>query len=141
MDGERRPQVWLVGFGDSSLDFELVVWLTAEATKRPSAVKAGFLWALETALGKYGLEIPFPQRDLNLRSAFGLRGDSALALLGNAESRARLEPTTVDLGVREREKLARNDALEEVERAARDEAARKVSEDENSREAAPRRPD
>ena len=30
------PQVWLTEFGDSSLNFELVVWLTAEATKRPS---------------------------------------------------------------------------------------------------------
>ena len=81
-DGPRRPQVWLVGFGDSSLDFELVVWLTAEATKRPSAVKAAYNWELETALARHGLEIPFPQRDLHLRSAFGLAGDEALASLG-----------------------------------------------------------
>ena len=41
-EGPRRPQVWLTGFGDSSLNFDLVVWLTAEATKRPSAVKAAY---------------------------------------------------------------------------------------------------
>jgi small-conductance mechanosensitive channel len=67
-DDARRPQVWLVGFGDSSLDFELVVWLAQEAVKRPAAVKADYLWAIETALGKHHIEIPFPQRDLHIRS-------------------------------------------------------------------------
>ncbi len=66
--GAREPTVWLVGFGDSSLDFELVVWLSPEAVKRPSAVAADYNWAIETALSKYGIEIPFPQRDLHLRS-------------------------------------------------------------------------
>lgn len=67
----REPQVWLVGFGDSSLDFELVVWLTQDAVKRPAAVHAAYNWAIETALGEHGIEIPFPQRDLHLRSYFG----------------------------------------------------------------------
>lgn len=79
--GRRRPQVWLVEFGDSSLNFELVVWLTAEATKRPGAVKAAYLWALHTALQKHDIEIPFPQRDLNVRSLFGREGDAALDLV------------------------------------------------------------
>ena len=67
-DEQRKPQVWLTGFGDSSLNFELIVWLTSDAVKRPGAVQADFLWAIETALGKYGIEIPFPQRDLHVRS-------------------------------------------------------------------------
>jgi small-conductance mechanosensitive channel len=67
-DERRTPQVWLVGFGDSSLDFELIVWLNQQAVKRPAAVKADYLWAIETALGKYHIEIPFPQRDLHIRS-------------------------------------------------------------------------
>ena len=65
----REPQVWLTGFGDSALDFELVVWLTEEAVKKPARVKADYYWALHTALYKYELEIPFPQRDLNFRNA------------------------------------------------------------------------
>ncbi|HEX2519936.1 MAG TPA: mechanosensitive ion channel domain-containing protein, partial [Castellaniella sp.] len=74
----RDPQVWLVGFGDSSLNFELVVWLTPEAVKRPAAVNAAYCWALETALGRHGIEIPFPQRDLHLRTTPGPRsGDGA----------------------------------------------------------------
>jgi small-conductance mechanosensitive channel len=28
------------------------------------------LWALETKLKEYGIEIPFPQRDLHLRSGW-----------------------------------------------------------------------
>lgn len=65
----KPPQVWLVGFGESSLDFELVVWIKPESVKRPSAVHADYNWALETALCKYGIEIPFPQRDLRIRSS------------------------------------------------------------------------
>lgn len=62
----RKPDVWLVGFGDSSLDFELVVWLTDEATKKPGKVHATYCWAIETALTKYDIVIPFPQRDLHV---------------------------------------------------------------------------
>ncbi len=62
------PQVWLVAFGESSLDFELVLMLKPDAVKRPGAVKADYNWALETALSKYGIEIPFPQRDLHMRT-------------------------------------------------------------------------
>jgi small-conductance mechanosensitive channel len=73
----RQPQVWLVGFGESALNFELVVWLTPVAVKRPAAVKAAYFWALDTALAKYRIEIPFPQRDLHLRTAAVLPVSSA----------------------------------------------------------------
>ena len=63
----REAQVWLTGFGDSSLDFELVVWLVDEAVKKPAKVNAEIYWALHTALTARGIEIPFPQRDLNIR--------------------------------------------------------------------------
>ena len=129
--GPRGPQVWLVGFGDSSLDFELVVWLTAEATKRPSAVRAAYTWALAAALERHGLEIPFPQRDLHLRSAFGLQGDKALDALAALKTGARIAPTETEsspsmptpLSHEERTRLARNDAKTEVEQEiARDNA-------------------
>ncbi len=61
----RSPDVWLVNFGDSSLDFELVVWLTDGATKRPGRVHAAYCWEIETQLAKHGITIPFPQRDLH----------------------------------------------------------------------------
>ncbi len=76
---KREPQVWLVNFGESSLDFELVVWLQPEAVKRPSRVAADYNWAIESALGRYGIEIPFPQRDLHLRSRSDLEASPTAA--------------------------------------------------------------
>ncbi len=73
----RDPQVWFVRFGDSSLDFELVVWITSEAVKRPLAVQAAYLWEIHTALDQQGIEVPFPQRDIHFRSLFGLKDEQA----------------------------------------------------------------
>ena len=67
---ERPPQVWLVGFGDSSLNFELVVWVGRSALQRPGNTRARYYWELETSLREHGVEIPFPQRDLHLRGGF-----------------------------------------------------------------------
>ncbi len=64
----REAQVWLVEFGDSSLNFELAVWLTPMAVKQPARVQADYLWAIHTALEQADVEIPFPQRDLHIRS-------------------------------------------------------------------------
>lgn len=64
----RSPDVWLVKFGESSLDFELVVWVSHELMTAPARTQARYLWAIETELVKRGIEIPFPQRDLHVRS-------------------------------------------------------------------------
>ena len=62
---ERQyPQVRLEGFGESSLDFMLVVWIKAEWANRPGRVKAAYNWEIETALVKHHIEIPFPQREV-----------------------------------------------------------------------------
>ena len=65
--GPRAPQVWLTGFGESALNFKLVVWLNADAVRRPAAVTAAYYWALHTALEKYEIEIPVAQRDLRIK--------------------------------------------------------------------------
>ncbi len=64
----REPECWLTGFGDSNLNFELVVWVQPEAVKKPQRVRAAYYWELETSLRKHGIEIPFPQRDIHIRS-------------------------------------------------------------------------
>lgn len=64
----REPDAWLVKFGDSSLDFELVVWVGPESIASPGRTHAQYLWAIEDELCKRNLEIPFPQRDLHIRS-------------------------------------------------------------------------
>jgi small-conductance mechanosensitive channel len=67
-DAGRQTDVWLVGFGDSSLNFELLVWLDLERLKHPSATQAKIYWALDDELAARNIEIPFPQRDLRIRS-------------------------------------------------------------------------
>jgi len=81
----RTSQVWLVGFGDSSLNFELLVWPTQDAVKRPAAMHAAYTWAIADALDAAGIEIPFPQTDLRIRSLLGREGDDALKALGFAQ--------------------------------------------------------
>ena len=107
----RRTQVWLVGFGDSSLDFELVVWINRKAVFKPAAVYAAYNWAIHTALAKYQIEIPFPQRDLYLKSVpKGLQG--ALADDDSESEKAEAPP---ELSWYERKQLESNDAAEEVQ--------------------------
>lgn len=78
----RKSQVWLVAFGDKGLSFELLVWPTREAVKRPAAMHAAYTWLIADALEAAGVEVPVPQTDLRLRTAFGLEGDEALKRLG-----------------------------------------------------------
>ncbi len=61
-----RPQVWFQEFGDSSLNFELLVW-TGEPKKQPR-IKSDLNYRIDASLRRYNIEIPFPQRDLHLRS-------------------------------------------------------------------------
>ena len=74
----REPDVWLVGMGDSSLNFELVVWVGPSTITSPGKTLAVFLWAIEDELRKRNIEIPFPQRDLHIRSgSLAVRLDKA----------------------------------------------------------------
>jgi potassium efflux system protein len=63
---EPPPKVYFVGFGDSSLNFNLYVHSRELSDRLPMmhAVHEEILGALR----KNGIEIPFPQRDLHLRS-------------------------------------------------------------------------
>src|SRR6185295_1199293 len=74
-DNDRqKTQVWLVGFGDHGLKFELVVWPNLEAVKRPNALHAAYTWAIEDAFRAGGFEIPLQQTDLRVRALFGEEG-------------------------------------------------------------------
>lgn len=88
----RKSQVWLVAFGDKGLDFELLVWPTREAVKRPAAMHAAYTWLIADALDAAGMEVPFPQTDLRIRSAFGLEGAEALRRLGYDKGEATPRP-------------------------------------------------
>jgi potassium efflux system protein len=63
---EPEPFVQFVGFGESSLDFMLRFW-TAKFDEW-LRVSSSVAIAVNDALREAGVEIPFPQRDLHLRS-------------------------------------------------------------------------
>ncbi len=65
----RMPDVWLVGLGESSLNFELVVWVAPKLLTSPGRAAALYTWAIHDELVRRGIQIPYPQRDLHLRSA------------------------------------------------------------------------
>jgi len=65
------PSVVFHEFGESSLNFELLCW-TSKMLHRPSAFRSQLNFAIYEALKRRGIEVPFPQRDLHIRSAEGL---------------------------------------------------------------------
>lgn len=64
-----EPDVLFDGFGDSSLNFNLRVW-TSEYINRPNVLKSQLYYEVFKRFETEGVEIPFPQRDLHLRSGF-----------------------------------------------------------------------
>jgi potassium efflux system protein len=64
---DPAPSVFLKQFGDSAIEFELVVW-SSEMSHRPSRFKSDLNFAIEEKFREAGIEIPFPQRDLHIRS-------------------------------------------------------------------------
>lgn len=60
------PAVLFRGFGDSSLDFEVRAW-TGELLAI-ARVQSDLTMAIGDAIDAAGIEIPFPQRDLHVRS-------------------------------------------------------------------------
>src|ERR1700704_1864131 len=64
---DPAPSVFLEKFGESSIHFELVVW-SREMSSRPRRYRSDLNFAIEKHLRSAGIEIPFPQRDLHIRT-------------------------------------------------------------------------
>ncbi len=63
----HTPEVRFVGYGDSSINFEVLVWIDIRKTARRKA-KSLLYFTIFEMLKKEGIEIPFPQRDIHIRS-------------------------------------------------------------------------
>ncbi|TNE61683.1 MAG: mechanosensitive ion channel [Alphaproteobacteria bacterium] len=66
-----EPHVFLDGFGDSSVDFTLNFWVddVVEGRRQP---RSEVLMAIWRKFQANGIEIPFPQRDVNIKGAVRL---------------------------------------------------------------------
>ena len=63
-----EPICNLMGFGDSSVDLELRFWIS-DPVNGISNIKSQVLQNLWDTLKEHNIEIPFPQRDLHIRSS------------------------------------------------------------------------
>src|SRR5216117_1705632 len=63
---EPAPGVFLKQFGDSSIDFQLMVW-SSEMSARPSRYRSDLNFAIAEKFREAGIEFPFPQRDVHIK--------------------------------------------------------------------------
>lgn len=63
---DPAPNVHLKAFGDSSIDFDLLVWIS-EPHKSPQ-IRSNVNFAIARTFRERDIEIPFPQRDLHIKS-------------------------------------------------------------------------
>lgn len=66
---EPAPLALFTGFGESSLDFRLLFWIPKAENR--FVIQSNVNVAVNNAIKEAGIEIPFPQRDLHLRSVDG----------------------------------------------------------------------
>ncbi len=59
--------VWMTGFGDSSVDFEIRIWIS-DAEAGIGNIKSEVLTRVWDLFKEHNIEIPFPQRDLHVRT-------------------------------------------------------------------------
>jgi small-conductance mechanosensitive channel len=64
---EPGPSVLFDSFGDSALNFVLRVW-TRDFSTVPGVLRSELYFAISRAFKEQGIEIPFPQRDLHIKS-------------------------------------------------------------------------
>ncbi len=60
------PNVRFESYGDSSLNFELMVW-TSSHIERPAMLKSELYFEIFKRFKEQGIEIPFPQRDVYIK--------------------------------------------------------------------------
>lgn len=71
-----EPMVWLTKFNDSSIDFAIKFWVPH--FNFGNDVKNDIIIAIDLAFKYNGIEIPFPQQDLHIRSNVALNNDENL---------------------------------------------------------------
>ena len=81
---DKAPGVIFTEFGESSLNFKLVVWIRGDLVKRPGLAVSNFLLLVHGVLKDNKIEVPFPQRDLHIRSGLEPWQPAAADAAGNA---------------------------------------------------------
>ena len=64
-----QPMVLFLSFGDSSLDFQLRVWIADFNDRR--IIQSELVCEIDRRFRLEGIQIPFPQRDVHLQNLDG----------------------------------------------------------------------
>jgi small-conductance mechanosensitive channel len=64
---QPEPYVFCEAYGDSSIDLELSVWIDDQSLHRK--IKSELNYAIDLAFKAHNIEIPFPQREVHIKSA------------------------------------------------------------------------
>lgn len=65
-----RPEVRFLGFGDSSLDLDLLIW--TDVPHEQFSITSEIFYAIDAGFREAGVTIPFPQRDVHVKTPQGL---------------------------------------------------------------------
>ena len=76
-----EPRVRFRAFGDSSLDFELLAWVEQPVLR--GRLEHELNREVYKAFNEHGIEIPFPQQDLHIRSTTSKEAERALLEAGD----------------------------------------------------------
>ena len=79
---DPKPSVQFMDFGDFDLKFRLLVW--TDKPRRHLVIRSGINYNIARLFREAGIEIPNPQRDINLRSG-ALRLDPRAGLIATAD--------------------------------------------------------
>ncbi|WP_111670457.1 mechanosensitive ion channel family protein [Algoriphagus litoralis] len=71
---QPEPDVLFDSYGDNSLNFNLRVW-TSDYVNKPKVLKSQLYYAIFERFTAEKVEIPFPQRDIHLKSGFEKLGN------------------------------------------------------------------
>lgn len=64
-----KPYILFDGFGDNSINFSVLIW-TPEYTDQPKILRSELYYEIFAKFKEQNIEIPYPQRDIHLKSGF-----------------------------------------------------------------------
>lgn len=64
---DPKPACLLTGFGDNAVNLELRVWIN-DPQNGIASVKSDLFWGIWQRFRDHGIEMPYPQRDVHLKS-------------------------------------------------------------------------
>lgn len=64
---DPKPSVWLKGFGESAVNHDILLWI-CDPEMGVGNVRSEVLNHLWVSFAEHGIELPYPQRDIHIRS-------------------------------------------------------------------------